>query len=257
MLSTDEKVEKVVRIVEALRTVIGSSSDPFNVDVKGQIEVLRKLLPEWKDLEEILMDVEALTLLSRIVELQEKWVRYQASSLYVDPLLVELKIVASTPERLAEVFAGSWHPITKVEQVSQNELIRAINYWNVLVPLGERFREEFGQERGLAALDTKSLLEMKILTEEELNRKIEEIYRELTSILEHQDKADYWKFIDGKDINETVARAILLSHIISSGLASIEIKPLEEKIFIVKHTTDKYPKSIAIAISNPKGDMKQ
>ena len=256
-MPSDEKIEKVLRIVDALRTVIGSSSDPFNVDVKAQIEALRKLLPEWKELGEILMDVEALNLLSRVVELQEKWVRYQASSLYVDPLLVELKIIASTPEKLAEVFAGSWHPILKVEQVSQSELMRAINYWNTLLPWGERFREEFGQERGLATLDLMNLVEMKILTEEELNRKIEEVYRELASMFELQEKVDYWKFISGKNLNETVARAVILSHVISSGLASLEIKPLEENIFIVKHTVDKYPKSMAIAISSPRGEKER
>jgi hypothetical protein len=253
-LPNDEKIEKVLRIVEALRMVMGRSTDPFNVDVKANVETLRKLLPEWKELGEILMDVEALNLLSRIVELQEKWVRYQASSLYVDPLLVELKIIASASERLAEVFAGSWHPILKVDQVSKSELMRAINYWNVLLPLGERYREEFGQERGLASLDATSLVDMKVLTEEELNRRIEEVYEELSSMLDLQEKVDYWKFIGGKDLNETVARAVILSHIISSGLASLEIKPLEEKIFIVKHNADKYPKSMAIAISPTRGE---
>jgi hypothetical protein len=253
-LPNDEKIEKVLRIVEALRTVMGRSTDPFNVDVKANVETLRRLLPEWKELGEILMDVEALNLLSRIVELQEKWVRYQASSLYVDPLLVELKIIASASERLAEVFAGSWHPILKVDQVSKSELMRAINYWNVLLPLGERYREEFGQERGLASLDTTSLVDMKVLTEEELNRRIEEVYKELSSMLDLEEKVDYWKFIGGKDLNETVARAVTLSHVISSGLASLEIKPLEEKIFIVKHNADKYPKSMAIAISPTRGE---
>ena len=256
-MPNDEKIEKVLRVVEALRTVLGSSSDPFNVDVKAQLETLRKLLPEWKELGEILMDVEALNLLSRIVELQEKWVRYQASSLYVDPLLVELKIVASAPERLAEVFAGSWHPILKVEQVSTRELMRAVDYWNVLLPLGERYREEFGQERGLASLNATSLVEMKVLTEEELYRRIEEVYGELASMLETQGRVDYWKFIRGKDLNETVARAVILSHVISSGHASLEIKPLEEKIFIVKHNADKYPKSMAIAISPARGEREE
>jgi hypothetical protein len=256
-LPNDERIERILRIVEALRMVMGSSSDPFNIDVKAQVETLRKLLPEWKELEEILMDVEALNLLSRIVELQEKWVRYQASSLYVDPLLVELKIVTSDPERLAEIFAGSWHPILKVEQVSKSELMRAVNYWNVLLPLGERYREELGQERGLASLDVKNLVEMKVLTEEELNRRIEDVYLELSSVLEQQGRVDYWKFIKGKDLNETVARAVMLSHVISSGLASLDIKPLEENIFIVKHNADKYPKSMAIAIPTTRSEKKE
>ncbi len=244
-------MEKVLKIVEALRAVIGSSSDPFNVNVKEHIEALRRLLPEWKELDEILADVEAMALLSRIVELQEKWVRYQASSLYVDPLLVELKIVASTPERLAEVFAGSWHPILKIEQVSKMELMNAINYWNRLLPFDKRFVEEFGQQRGLASFDAKRLVEMKILTEEELNRRFWEVYGELKPMLDLHGKVDYWKFVEGKDSNETIARAVILSHIVSSGLASIEVKPLEDNIFIVKPKLSKQPRSVAITISRP------
>jgi len=252
-LPEDKKVEKVLKIVEALRAVIGSSSDPFNVDVKGQIEALRRLLPEWSELDEILADVEAMALLSRIVELQEKWVRYQASSLYVDPLLVELKIVASTPERLAEVFAGSWHPILKVEQISKIELMNAISYWNNLLPFDKRFSEELGQERELATFDAKRLVEMKILTEEEINRRIEEVYGELKPMLDLQGKVDYWRFVEGKDSNETIARAVILSHIVSSGLASIEVKPLEDNIFIVKPGLSRQPKSVAITIPRSRG----
>ncbi len=250
-MQANEKIEKILRIVEALRAVIGRSSDPFNVDVKGQIEALKRLLPEWETLDEILMDVEAMALLSKVVELQERWVRYQASSLYVDPLLVELKITASTVDRLAEVFAGSWHPILKVEQISKTELMRSINYWNGLTPLDRRYLEEFGQERELATLDTRRLMEMKILTEEELNRRIEEVHRQLESILDIQGRVDYWDFIEGKDSNETISRAVILSHIVSSGLAGIEIKPLEEKIYIVKQTSSREPKSIAITVNRP------
>lgn len=239
-----------MKIVEAIRAVVRSSADPFNIDVKGQLETLKKLLPKWTDLDEILLDVEALNLLSRIVELQEKWVRYQASSLYVDPLLVELKIVVSTPERLAEMFAGSWHPIIKVEQLSMGELARAANYWNGLLPLGERFEEEFAEERNPGSLDTKSLVEMKILTEEELRKRIADVYEELVSMLEHEEKIDYWEFIFKGDFDEAIERAVFLSHIVSSGLASIETKPLEEKILIIRPKVAKLPKSVAIAISS-------
>jgi len=254
-LLTNEKIEKIMRVVEAIRIVVTSSTDPFNVDVKGQLETLKKFLPGWTDLDEILLDIEALNLLSRVVELQEKWVRYQASSLYVDPLLVELKIVASTPERLAEVFSGSWHPIVKVEQLSMRELARAANYWNNLLPLGGRFKEEFGEEKNPNSLNAKDLVKMRIITEEELKKRIVQIYEELSFMLEQKEKIDYWEFVYKEDLDVAIERAVLLSHIVSSGYASIEMKPLEEKILITKPKASKLPKSVAIAISlSKKGD---
>jgi hypothetical protein len=248
LLEESERVQKIIKIVEMLNTVIGSNLDPFKVEVKEYVFKLKELLPDLKDLDEILMDAEALRLLARIVELQEKWVRYQASSLYVNPLLVELKIVTSSPERLAETFARSWHPIVKIEQLTLNEMLRAAGYWNTLLPLAERFREETVEERHPSILDVENLVRMKILTEEELNKRVEELYIELSKALEKEDKIDYWNFVKGKDYNETITRAILLAHLISMGLASLEIKPLEEKIEIVRETRGRQPRSIAISM---------
>lgn len=243
-----ERLQKVLKIVEALNAVIGSNLDPFNVEVKEYVMRLKELLPGMRELDEILMDAEALRLLARIVELQEKWVRYQASSLYVDPLLVELKLVTLPAERLAEIFSKSWHPIVKIEQVTLNEMLRASSYWSTLQPLSERFREEAVEERQPSLLDKDSLVKMKILTEEELNRKVEELYMEVSKILEGRERVDYWDFVKGKDYNETITRAVLLAHIVSMGLLSLEIKPLEEKVEIVRGGKRARPRSIAISM---------
>ncbi|MCX8188306.1 MAG: hypothetical protein N3F64_01175 [Nitrososphaeria archaeon] len=247
-MQESEKIQKILKIVEMLNTVIGSNLDPFKVDVKEYVLRLKELLPNLKELDEILMDAEALRLLARIVELQEKWVRYQASSLYVDPLIVELKIITLPPERLAEIFSRSWHPIVKIEQVTLNEIIRAASYWNTLLPIPERFRRETVEETKLSLLDKEELVKMKILTEEELNKRLEELSMELNKFLENEEKVDYWKFVRGKDYNETITRAVLLAHIISMGHASLEIKPLEEKIEIVKGGQKRQPRSFAISM---------
>ncbi|MEM2073422.1 MAG: hypothetical protein QXG36_06835 [Nitrososphaeria archaeon] len=247
MLKSD-KIQKIIKIVEMLNMVIGSNLDPFKVDVKEYVLRLKELLPNLKELDEILMDAEALRLLARIVELQEKWLRYQASSMYVDPLIVELKIITLPQERLAEIFTKSWHPIVKIEQITLNEMIRAANYWNALLPLSERFRQEAIEETRLSLLNKDELVKMKILTEEELNRKIEELNIELNKILETEERIDYWKFVKGKDYNETITRAVILAHIISMGYASLEVKPLEEKIEIVKGGQKRQPRSFAISM---------
>lgn len=247
-MQESEKVQKILKIVDMLNTVIGSNLDPFKVEIKEYVLKLKELLPDLKELDEILVDAEALRLLARIVELQEKWIRYQASSLYVDPLIVELKIVTLPSEKMAEIFSKSWHPIVKIEQTTLNEMIRAANYWNALLPLSERFKEEVVEETQPSLLDKENLVKMKILTEEEMNKRLEELCIELNKNFEANEKIDYWDFVKGKDYNETIARAVLLAHIISMGLASLEIRPLEEKIKIIKGGQKRQPRSFAISM---------
>jgi len=50
----------------------------------------------WVDL----LDAEALNRIAAIVRLQGDWLKHRASSLYIDPILVELKIRMLEPERL-------------------------------------------------------------------------------------------------------------------------------------------------------------
>jgi len=244
-LPRSEQAERVAWIVEALRAVLTSGTDPFVVDVKAQIDTLgESLSPE--DLEEVMLDVQALNLLSKVVELQDDWVRYKASSMYVDPLLIELKIRASTVRELAEAFARSWHPIIKVEQVTRAELARAVRYWDALLPLGRRFREELGIGGALTPLDTRSLADMGILSKE-LGEKIEEIRRELEGLLGLRGEVDYWEFLRRRGPSEAVERALALSYVISSGFAGIELKPLEGRVLIVRRARG--PRSIAISIT--------
>jgi len=49
------------------------------VDVPQKLQVLKRLLPQWKLLDELLMDAEALKELSLMVKLQSDWVKRRAS----------------------------------------------------------------------------------------------------------------------------------------------------------------------------------
>ena len=86
-----KKLEEILRVIELCRSVERSSADPFEVDIREKIEILRKQLPGWKFLDDLLVDSEAMLELAQIVKLQDEWLKHRASSLYIDPLLIQLR----------------------------------------------------------------------------------------------------------------------------------------------------------------------
>src|SRR5271155_4599994 len=140
----DKKLEDILRLIELCKMVQSSSVNPFEVDIREKLLVLKKHLPDWKVIDIMLMDSEALHQLVQIVKLQDQWIKYRASSLYIDPLLLELKIRLLTREDLANSFAKCWHPIAQVDQLTARGLEKAFVYWRDLVPMSERFKNEFG-----------------------------------------------------------------------------------------------------------------
>ena len=121
-----------------------SSVNPFEVDIREKLLVLKKHLPEWGVIDVMLKDSEAMQQLVAIVKLQDQWIKHRASALYIDPLLLELKIRLITKEELAESFAKCWHPIAQLDQLTPRGLEKAFVYWRELVPFSERFKDQFG-----------------------------------------------------------------------------------------------------------------
>ncbi|MGH9918604.1 MAG: hypothetical protein ACRD6W_07035, partial [Nitrososphaerales archaeon] len=77
----------------------------------------------------MLKDSEAMQQLVAIVRLQDQWIKHRASALYIDPLLLELKIQLITKEELAESLAKCGHPIAQLDQLTARGLEKAFVYW--------------------------------------------------------------------------------------------------------------------------------
>ncbi|HUI00719.1 MAG TPA: hypothetical protein VLX56_03725, partial [Nitrososphaerales archaeon] len=73
----------------------------------------------------MLKDSEAMQQLVAIVKLQDQYLKHRASALYIDPLLLELKIQLISKEELAESFAKCWHPIAQLDQLTPRGLEKA------------------------------------------------------------------------------------------------------------------------------------
>jgi hypothetical protein len=100
-------------------------------------------------------------MLSEVVRLQNTQLKFQSSALYADPEFVAKKIEKMSEKRLAEVFLQSWHSVAELEQLTNEVIEQAIDYWNKLSPIGERLRNRERQPSKQPKLaDSKTLVEL-------------------------------------------------------------------------------------------------
>jgi len=250
----DKKLEDILRLIELCKSVASSSANPFEVNIREKLLILKKQLPEWKFLDELLLDSEALHQLVQIVKLQEQWLKHRASSLYIDPMLLELKLHLLSKEELADSLVKSWHPITQIDQLTSRGLERAFTYWRELTPMSERFREEFGKfGTAPGEIDYDQLVGMRIFSKEQFDSKLQEIYQELTEQSSEAAGIDYRAFIEGENYETTVVRAYMIAFLVTEGRATLKVDPLTEKItlFPLAEQAGGETSSVAIEVSKP------
>ena len=246
----NKKLEDILRLIELCRNIQSSSVNPFEVNIREKLLVLKKHLPDWNVIDVMLKDSEAMTQLVAIVKLQDQWIKHRASALYIDPLLLELKIQLISKEELAEVFAKCWHPIAQLDQLTPRGLEKAFVYWRELVPFSERFKSQFGspgESAGVIGLD--ELESLSIFTKEEFESRLTTINKELADRTNGKEM-DYRDFIKGKDPEETALRGYLVAFVVTEGRATIRVDPLTEQIFIsvIQGKPDEETKSVAIVV---------
>lgn len=247
-----KQLEDLLRVIELCRSVERSSANPFDVDIREKIAVLKKHLPEWRFLDDLLLDAEALLELAQIVKLQDEWLKHRASSLYIDPLLIQLKVKLLTKQELVEAFVHSWHPLAQVDQLSPKGLEKAFVYWRDLEPMSERFKDEFGSYGTRpGTLDFGELVDLRIFTQEHFETRLNELQDELMTT-SNGEWVDYRAFIGDESFEKKVLRAYLLAFLISEGKASIKTEPLTSKIWLsaLAKKPGGTPKSVAISVTS-------
>src|SRR2546425_12157451 len=176
----DKKLEDLLRVISLCASIQSSSANPFEVDIMEKLQVLKKHLPDWEFLDELLLDSEALYELAQIVKLQDQWLKGKATSLYIDPLLVQLKVKLLSRQALSESFIKSWHPIAQMDQLSPRGLEKAFVYWRDLRPFSERFKEQFGNYGASpGVVDYQDLVDLGNFTQEQFDSKMNVVYYEL------------------------------------------------------------------------------
>ena len=212
---------------------------------------MKQRLPDLKLLDELLVDSEAILELSRIVKLQDQFLKQRASALYIDPLLIQLKLKLLPKEALSEAFVRSWHPVAQVDQLSPRGLEKAFVYWRELTPISERFKDQFGNY-GTApgVVEYSELVNLGVFTKEQFESGLAELHGELMQ-KSNGEWVDYREFIGDDSYESKVRRAYMLAFLISEGRALLKTEPLTGKIWTMA-VTEKVkglPKSVAISIT--------
>ena len=227
--------EKLQRIIEMCTAIENRTVDPFLLDVDSIIKVVHEYFPQWEETDELNLDSEAIHHLASVIKLQSEWVKHCSTSLYTDPFLLEEKITQASKEEMLNLFLKAWHPLVEQEQLSMNSLAVAMRYWDSLVPIKERWPDLDVQEVAIGTASRDELVKQRVLGDKLFSDELEGYWRELKEAVEEKGtdgKILYWDFIGAETYEETVERAFLTSFLISYGYATLEIRPLEELIFI-------------------------
>jgi hypothetical protein len=244
-------LDDYLRVIELCRDVETSSANPFDVDIREKILLLKQRLPELKLLDELLVDSEAMLELAQIVKLQDQWLKQRASALYIDPLLIQLKLKLLPKDALSEAFVKSWHPVAQIDQLSPRGIEKAFVYWRELTPFSERFKDQFGTYGiGPGVVDYADLVSLGVFTREEFELSLARLHEELLGN-SNGEWVDYRQFIGDESYEKKVRRAYLLAFLLSEGRALLKTEPLTGRIWTmavgekVKGTS----KSVAISIT--------
>jgi hypothetical protein len=216
------------------------------LDVKRAIEILKKYFPHWRDLGDHCLDAQALNEVSKVIKLQNSQLRFQSSSLYADPEFLENKFENASPEKLAEIFVQSWHPIVELEQLTLPAMKEALNYWRNLLPIEERFKRlEMGKTSQPSTLNVEDLLKLGVATSKEFAGALEEVWGEMRRQSASDGKVNYWKFICCEGRSEIIRRAYYVSFLVTYGYASLAIE--NGQIFLIPHEAQRLEKDRPLA----------
>jgi hypothetical protein len=213
--------------------------------VQEALELLRKYLPKWQVLEDFALDAEALNKISSVVQLQGNWIKHRTSTLFVDPLLIELKIKMFEATVLADIFRNSWHPIVEMDRLTPRRIHEAIEYWNHLLPLDERYLKLPKPTDNLGLTSLEELVNSQMMSEEGFNDLLQQLWIELKAQAAQTDdgQVPYWNFIYASSYDETVSRAYLTSFLLTYGFATMEIDRINETSFLIPRNE---PKEISL-----------
>ncbi|HZY95397.1 MAG TPA: hypothetical protein VFE98_11180 [Candidatus Bathyarchaeia archaeon] len=233
-----EKVRKssgrreLEELIETCTAIENRRFNPFLLDIGEALRIIRKNSKNWENLQDNLLDMRAITSLAKVVGLQSANLRFQSTSLFVDPAMLKQKIDAMSREQLAEYLLLSWHPVVELEQITEKSTKEAMEYWNQMLSFFERRRKLFpGAFEAPGSADSVELATLRILDEKAFSKRLEEFWKHLKERTLDNGRADYWNLVRGSDFAETVSRAQMVSFLVSYGMATLEKK--REKLYIV------------------------
>lgn len=213
-------------LIQTCVSIENRQFNPFLLDVSEALRIIRRHSKSWKTLDDNLLDMRAITNLARVVGLQSANLRFQSSSLFVDPGMVRQKVAAMSREQLAEYLLLSWHPVVELEQLTDASTKEALDYWSKMLSFFERRKRlNLGPFDSPGLTDPVELARLRILEEKAFNKQLEELRQQLKEKVGEEGHIDYWTFVRADSFAKTVMRAQMVSFLVSYGMAGLEKKP--------------------------------
>jgi hypothetical protein len=224
--------KELKEIIETCDAISERKFNPFFLDVKLGVDTLRQYFPHWESFGDHCLDAHALNRLSEVVRLQNTQLKFQSSALYAEPEFIARKVERMSEKRLAEVFLQSWHPLAELEQLTNEAVSGALDYWNLLLPIEVRWkRRDFVAGKRPETADSSTLTGLGIHGEE-FGKHLRALWEELRAIHRADGKpVEYWKFVRGPSYHETVERAYFVSFLVTYGYASLNTEG--DQLFLV------------------------
>jgi len=169
--------------------------------------------------------MRAITGIARVVGLQSAQLRFQSSSLFVDPEVLKEKLDGLSRQQLAEFMLLSWHPIVELEQLTSAAFKEANEYWGRMLSFFERRKRlQLGPLATPATTSLSELSEAGLIGEKAFAKRLQEVWDELHRRSGQAGFTEYWAFVQGPSFPETVSKAQLVSFLVSYGYANLEEK---------------------------------
>jgi len=195
------------------------------MDVAEALGILRRHRDHLGSLQDHLLDMRAITGIARVVGLQSAQLRFQSSSLFVDPEVVREKIDGLSRQQLAEFLLLSWHPIVELEQLTPAVFKEADDYWNKMLSFFDRRKRlQLGPPVIPETTNRSELSIAGLIEEKAFAKKLQEVWDELHQKSEKSGSMEYWGFVQGRSFPETVSKAQVVSFLVSYGYANLEEK---------------------------------
>ena len=210
-------------IIETCDAIEERKFNPFFLDVNLGVDTLRQYFPHWEGFKDHCLDAHAINRLSEVVRLQNTQLKFQSTALYAEPEFISKKIERMSEKRLAEVFLQSWHPLTELEQLTQETVSSSLDYWNLLLPIQERWkRREYARGKDPTSADDSILdglgIHGKVFAEEMTG-----VWHELQQLYaREQEPIEYWSFVRRSSHQDTVQRAYFVSFLVTYGYAKLQ-----------------------------------
>jgi hypothetical protein len=225
--------------------------NPFLLDISEALSIIRRHSNHLRTLEDHLLDMRAITSVARVVGLQSANLRFQSSALYVDPSMVKQKLDSLSREQLAEFLLLSWHPIVELEQLTLASTKEAKEFWEKMLSFFERRKRlHLGPFAGPGSTDLGELARMRVVEEKTYTRKMQDLWKELKEGAGENGRVDYWNFIRTSDFAQTVARAQLVSFLVSYGYANL-LRKGNSIILVPKAKPDPHPEGSPLSFPIP------